>query len=313
MKNALVTGGAGFIGSTLARRLLADGWKVLIIDNLSTGSIENVPPSADFLQLDVSGDRFCESLPSGLFDAVFHLAAQSSGEISFDNPEYDCRTNCLSTLLLLEWCQKWKIERFIYTSSMSVYGNQENQPVDESFRPEPTSFYGVGKLASEKYLKIYSELGVHTTAFRLMNVYGPGQNLKNLRQGMVSIYMAYLLKGEEILVKGSPDRYRDLIYVDDVVEALLSALDKPATYGQVYNVGTGVKTTVKDLINAEILSFGHDPLTYPVRYAGNTPGDMFGIYADISALREATGWVPRVSLARGLELMVQWAKKVQAQ
>jgi len=310
MATALVTGGAGFIGSHLSRRLLKEGWKVHIIDNLSTGFRSNIPPEAKFTFLDLSRDDFVTLLPKDHFDAVFHLAAQSSGEISFDDPMYDLKTNCLSTLMLLDWCINHNTERFIYTSSMSIYGDQEIQPVKEDILLKPKSFYGVGKLASEGYVNIYSKMGLHTTSLRLFNVYGPGQNMENLRQGMVSIYMAYILKKEEILVKGSPDRYRDFIYIDDVVETYMRCLDNPKTFGKSYNVAYGRKTYVKELVEAELKAFNYDPQEYPVKYSGSTPGDTFGIYADISLLKEDLGWEPKVPLEEGLSRMVSWARGV---
>ncbi|MGE5418071.1 MAG: NAD-dependent epimerase/dehydratase family protein [Acidobacteriota bacterium] len=308
---ALVTGGAGFIGSHLARRLLKEGWRVDIIDNLRTGSRENVPEGASFYFLDLSRDDLTHELPDVRYDVVFHLAAQSSGEISFDDPVYDMKTNCLSTLLLLDWCKKNGIKRFIYTSSMSIYGDQDVQPVDENMLPRPNSFYGVGKLASESYMSIYSKLGVNTTALRLFNAYGPGQNLANLRQGMVSIYMAYILRNEEVIVKGSPDRYRDLVYVDDIVEALIGIVDNPKTFGQQYNVGTGCKTTVGELIEAQLGAFGYKPGQYPVKYVEGTPGDQFGVFANREKIKNDTGWSASITLNEGLQRMVEWAKNLR--
>jgi len=307
MRNALVTGGAGFIGSHLSRRLLEDGWKVDIVDNLSTGYKDNIPDGAEFYDVDISSEDFISQLPNTQYDVVFHLAAQSSGEISFDDSIYDFKTNSLSTLVLLDWCLKNNINRFIYTSSMSIYGDQDVQPVKINFCPNPKSFYGAGKLASESYVNLYSQMGINTTSLRLFNVYGPGQNMKNLRQGMVSIYMAYILKNQEILVKGSPDRYRDLVYIDDVVEAYIRCLDRSETYGKTYNVATGMKTTVKDLLNAELKAFGHDISKYPIKYTDPTPGDTFGIFADATTTKEDLCWEPRTTLDEGLEKMVKWA------
>lgn len=309
MKKALVTGGAGFIGSHVSRRLLKEGWKVYIVDNLSTGFKDNIPKGTEFSKLDLSRDDFVRNLPDDNLDAVFHLAAQSSGEISFDDPAYDLKTNCLSTVMLLKWCVKKNIKRFMYTSSMSIYGDQIVQPVKETAIPLPKSFYGVGKLASEKYLEIYAKMGIQPTSLRLFNVYGPGQNMKNLRQGMVSIYMAYLLKKEELPIKGSVDRYRDFIYVDDVVGAYMACLDNPLTFNKSYNVATGVRTTVKDLIDELLTAFKYDGSKYPIKHCGATPGDTFGIFADISALKRDTGWAPAVSLSDGLKRMRDWAQK----
>lgn len=311
MRRALVTGGAGFIGSHLTERLLNEGWSVHIVDNLSTGFKTNIPKDAEFTFLDLSKEDFVSNLPKNSFDAVFHLAAQSSGEISFDDPAYDLKINCLSTLLLLDWSFKNGIKRFIYTSSMSIYGEQEAQPVKEEVMPKPKSFYGIGKLASESYVNIYSTMGINTTSLRLFNVYGPRQNMENLRQGMVSIYMAYILKKEEVAVKGSPDRYRDFIYIDDVIDVCMVCLDNPATFGKTYNIASGEKTHVKVLLENELRAFGYDPLTYPVKYAAFTPGDIFGIYADISAIKEDTGWEPKTSLAEGLGKMVKWLISVR--
>jgi len=309
MRTAIVTGGAGFIGSHLVARLLSGGWKVTVLDNLSTGSRENIPAGADFILLDVSERSFISRLDGLSCDAVFHLAAQSSGEVSFDDPAYDLNTNCMSTLLLLDWCLKKKVRRFLYTSSMSVYGDQEAQPVAENAAPAPKSFYGAGKLASESYVNIYSRMGVDTTSLRLFNVYGPGQNMSNMRQGMVSIYMAYLLEKKELHVKGPPDRYRDIVYIDDVVDAYMLCIDRKETFGNTYNIGTGKKTTVGELVRLELDAFGYDQKTYPVNYSGSTPGDTLGIYADIGSFSRDTGWKPKVSLEEGVRTMVRWAKE----
>ena len=312
-KKALVTGGAGFIGSHLSHRLLASDWDVHIVDNLSTGFLKNVPEEATFCEVDLSEADCIERLPNERFDAVFHLAAQSSGEISFDDPAYDLKTNCLSTVLLCDWCLKNGTPRFLYTSSMSIYGDQEIQPVKESAIPKPKSFYGVGKLASEAYLQIYESMGLSTTSLRLFNVYGPGQNLENMRQGMVSIYLSYILRGQELVVKGSPDRHRDLVFIGDVIDAYLACLDNPQTHGKSYNVGTGYKTTVGQLVDAELAAFGHTRESYPVRFVEGTPGDTFGIQSDSTLMQIDTGWSPKVDLAKGLERMVAWAKDLVAQ
>ena len=304
MGRYLVTGAAGFIGSALAKELVEMGHEVYTIDNLSTGFTENIPKDAHLIEGNCQDKRIIEELNDVCFDAIFHLAGQSSGEISFDNPIYDLQTNTQSSLLLLEYALKTECKHVIYASTMSVYGEQPDEPIDETRPLVPKSFYAVGKIASEHYLRIYSEYGLHTTALRLFNVYGPGQNMANLRQGMVSIFLAQAIENKHIHVKGSPDRYRDFVYISDVVQAFLMAKEHNRAGYNCYNVGTGVRHTVGDLID-NILA--HLPFDVTVEYSGSTPGDQFGIYADVQKIRTEIGWRCRISLDDGLKRMTPWA------
>jgi UDP-glucose 4-epimerase len=192
----------------------------------------------------------------------------------------------------------------IYASTMSVYGVKPEHPVKEDETTFPQSFYGVGKLASEHYLRIYEQYGINSTAIRLFNVYGPGQNMANLRQGMVSIFMAQMLKDNKIHIKGSGDRFRDLIYIDDVIDAFLATLDNPDSVGKALNIGTGVKTTVNELLDVMIQLHGSEVKCH---FEGATAGDIHGIYADISLARECLGFSPKYSLNEGLKKMYEWA------
>src|SRR6185437_4625462 len=216
--------------------------------------------------------------------------------------------NTLSTLLLLQWCQKHGVPRLIYASSMSVYGEVPDAPVAEDHVACPLAFYGVSKLASEGYLRIYDRRGVRTTALRMFNVYGPGQNMANLKQGMVSIYLAYLLRGGPIMVKGDPRRFRDFIYIADVVAAWLAVLDCPASFGRIYNLAAGLRTEVGVLLQKLVHAAGCDPSEMPIEFVGGTPGVQFGIYASMERLRQDAGWQPRVGLEDGLRRMVDWAR-----
>lgn len=304
MASYLVTGGAGFIGAAVAHRLLAAGHEVVIIDNLSTGFRCNVPAGATFVEGDCQDTALYERLPQRSYAAIFHIAGQSSGEISFDDPVYDLQTNTQSTLLLLQFAKRVGCRRLVYASTMSVYGDQPDTPVAEDAPTIPKSFYGVGKLASEHYLRIYRQYGIESAALRLFNVYGPGQNMDNLRQGMVSIYLAQALKNRHIHVKGSADRFRDFVYIDDVVGAFLRFETQALGEHQIFNIGTGVRTTVRDLVERIQLSL---PFAVDVRYEGNTPGDMFGIRADSSRAHRDAGWAAQVDLAAGLQRMIDWA------
>lgn len=301
MSRYLVTGAAGFIGSTVANRLVAQGHEVIAIDNISTGHVENVPDGVFLVKGDCADASVYDMIPQVKYDAIFHIAGQSSGEISFDDPIYDIKTNTESTLLLLKFALKNGCKRFIYAGTMSVYGVQPDRPIMENDLCTPESFYGVGKMASEHYIRIYQEYGIDSTILRLFNVYGPGQNLENLRQGMVSIFLAQALKDNKICVKGSADRFRDFIYIDDVAEAFVRCLVKHESYNKVINVGTGVKTTVRQLVEQLISNFDSK---INVIYEGQTAGDIHGICPDISKMDSFLGVWEKTDLNVGVNKFV---------
>jgi UDP-glucose 4-epimerase len=302
---ALVTGGAGFIGSHLTERLLREGWAVLVVDNLSSGYFENIPPGAEFLWLDLTNEDAIDVLPKEGVDAVFHLASHVGQELSFQRPVHDFKANALSTLLLLKWCVQYRVKQFVFASSVNVYGNAKEMPIRESAPIDPPSPYAVGKIASEYLCKIYQGFGVNTTILRLFNVYGPRQDMRNLLQGMASIYMAYVARKEPIFIRGSKDRFRDFSYVEDVADAFYRCLKEDAC-GQTYNIASGHKTYVWQLIEMIIRAFGHDPSTYPLQYGEPTTNDQFGFYGDSSLIREQLGWAPAVGLEEGIKKMAQW-------
>ena len=303
MKNYLVTGAAGFIGSHVARKLIKKGNKVWTIDDLSTGSISNLPDKINFIK------GRCESKSTLLkiekidFEAILHIAGQSSGEISFTNPMNDLNRNTSSVLNLLSFSKKNNCKRFIYASSMSVYGKNNKNPINESAQCSPLSFYGVSKFASEKYLDIYCSLGMNCTSLRLFNVYGPNQNLKNLKQGMISIYLSQLKKRNKVYVKGSLNRFRDFIYIDDVVKIFINTIKNKKTFNKKINVGTGSKLTVRNLIKKIKKIRKND---FEIVEIKSTPGDQDGIFADNKMLKSLTGINKFIDIEKGLEKMINW-------
>ena len=303
----LLTGGAGFVGSALARALLARGASVIVVDNLSTGRRENIPAGAEFLQLDLASPDFARQLPSERFDAVCHLAAQSSGEVSGEDPLYDVQANAISTLLLSRWCAGNGTPRLLYASSMAIYGNPVQLPVEETHPCVPMSFYGISKWTSENYLRLAARDGLSSTSLRMFSVYGPGQNMQNLKQGMASIFMAYMAQGKEVPVTGSLERFRDFVYIDDVIDAWLRALALPSTPSASYNVGRGQPVTVRALLD-ELLRALQLPAQYPVRERPGMPSDQFGLYANIQRIEKDLGWKPRTDLSTGLKLMAEWIR-----
>ena len=188
---------------------------------------------------------------------------------------------------------------------MSVYGLNDKENVKETLKCDPKSFYAVSKLASENYMKIYSSLGIQTTALRLFNTFGPGQNLSNMKQGMLSIYLAQFLNDQEVLVKGSGDRYRDFIYIDDVIECFIKSLSLGKNGSNVINVGTGKRTLVKELLNMiEIkLETGKN-----ISFKQGTPGDLFGITADTELMDNLFGKSTKISVEDGLDRMINFYK-----
>jgi UDP-glucose 4-epimerase len=306
MSRALVTGGAGFIGSHLASSLLADGWEVDVVDDLSTGSAANVPDGAELIELDLAGSGVGERLPDREYDAICHLAGQASGEKSFDDPAADLAANAGSTVALAAWALERGIPTLVHASSMGVYGDPASLPVAETAPARPKSWYGASKRAAERSLDVATDQGLRTVSMRMFSIYGPGQDLADLRQGMVSIFLSMALRGDPIVVRGSLDRVRDFVYIDDCVAAWRAALERPEASGPV-NVGTGVGTTVGELVDGLLAALGKQG-GHPVEAdAGSTPGDQFATVADPERAREILGWTPRWALRDGLEAMVAWA------
>ena len=304
-KKYLITGAGGFIGSALAREFIDENHQVWTIDNLSTGFIDNIPSKVEFIEGNCQDDSSLNKLKKVKFDAIFHFAGQSSGEISFDDPIYDLRTNTESTIKLIDYSLKTGCKRFIYASSMSVYGDVPDYPIKESHERKPLSFYGVGKLASEHYLRIYQNKGLKPTSLRIFNVYGPGQNLSNLRQGMVSIFLAQMINNNKIVVKGSPDRFRDFINIKDVVNIVKLILSNNKSINKTYNIGTGIKTTVKKLISTLTAIYAKK---VDIIFSGSTPGDQLGIVADTKLLNSDINYNGLIELDKGLKEMVEWAR-----
>ena len=299
----LITGIAGFIGSKIAHKSIELGYQVIGVDDLSNGKLENIPTKVEFINLDLAlSDNLCK-LPREC-DVILHLAGQSSGEISFDNPVADLQKNTQSTLNLIKYGIDVGAQKIVYASSMSVYGTTVDAPISESTRCSPLSCYGAGKMAAEHYLEVYKDK-LPYIAFRMFNVYGPGQDMANLRQGMVSIYLAHIIKSNHVQVKGKFDRFRDFIYIDDVVDIWLQSISNHKANNQCYNLGTGVRTTVLQLL--ESFKTVYPTVTWEENQG--TPGDQFGIYADTKKLSDTFNVAKFKSLKDGLELFSQWVDR----
>ena len=247
----LITGVNGFVGKNIARELVGSGHEIYGIDNLFNSHKDQLNKKINFLQFDISNKLWRDRLDGIMFDAVIHLAAQSSGEVSFEDPLYDLDSYVKGTMQVCIFCKENNIKKIIFASSMSVYGEKGGK-VSENEQTMPLSLYGAGKKASEDYLRIFSKLyGIKVIALRLFNIYGNGQNLTNMKQGMASIYLAQAIgNNKSIVVKGALDRFRDLIHINDVVKVIFNFLfKKNEKHFEVFNIGSGRKTYVSELIN----------------------------------------------------------------
>ena len=301
----LITGVAGFIGSKVAKRFRDEGYKVYGIDDLSTGNIKNIPKNINFINSNLIDPLSLSKIPPSC-EIILHLAGQSSGEISFHNPIEDLKKNTITTLNLINFGIKNKVKKILYASSMSVYGdfNCNNYGVKEENSLIPKSCYGIGKLSSERYLKIYQEQ-LPFVALRMFNVYGPGQDMENMRQGMVSIFLSQAIKNKKISIKGSLSRFRDFIYIDDVVESWFRASFCEDALNQAINIGRGEKTTVHELI--EIIK--SITKVDEINIQEGTPCDQLGIYSDATKLNQILNMKPKVDLINGLKYFYDWATK----
>lgn len=310
----LVTGGAGFIGSHITDRLVLLGYKVTVFDNLSTGEKRFLNPKAKFVKGDVSDRSDVAKLFKQKFNTVLHIAGCASSIKSFSEPRVDIETNFLGTANIVEKCLQNKITRFLYASSMTVYGKVDEIPVQEDFSYKPISYYGISKYASERFVHATSEridldFPFHATSFRMFNVYGPRQSLTNPYQGVMAIFIGNVLRKEEIKIFGNGKQSRDFIYIDDVVDVWTKSIENKETFGKVFNLGFGIDISVNKLTRTIINTLNYDSKKYPIIYEKARPGDQKHMRANISSLKKALNWKPKIDLEKGLELTIKWAQK----
>ncbi|NBO72039.1 NAD-dependent epimerase/dehydratase family protein [bacterium] len=298
----LVTGGAGFVGTNLCSALINQGHEVIAIDDLSNSHRAPNLKGLKFFKSDIADDYWMRDLAQFQIDVVFHLAAQSSNATSFRNPIDDLRRNLLATQSIISFCQQKNVRRLIFTSSMSVYGDPSQLPTPVTEETRPATYYAIHKDASEKYIKLQGDL--NWTIFRLYTTYGFGQNLENLEQGLVKILLGFILRDEKIIVHGSLDRERDIIHVDDVVNALILSLENRQSYGKIYNLGTGTRMTIRQILNELIRLTGKNS-SYPIQVCGGDKGDPFKTHADISEAVADLAWVPQITPKEGLKRTVE--------
>lgn len=307
--HVLVTGGAGFIGSHIADRLLAQGAAVRILDNLSTGHVQNVPRAAEFIEGDIRDEILVARCMRDV-DLVFHEAAQINPARAVEDPLLDFDINARGTLVLLLAARAAGVARFIMAST-NVYGNVGVNRMSESISTlaEPGSLlspYAAAKVCAEAYLKVASdELGLPTVRLRYFNVYGPRQRVKS-ESGVVALLTVNALAGRPLRVYGSGQQTRDFVYVDDVVEANILAARCDQAVGGVFNVGTGRATAINEL--AELIR-GFTNFRSPVVHAGTRAADFNRARADLRLTRAVLGFEPKVELRDGLRRFIDWCRE----
>ena len=294
----VVTGAAGFIGNTLAHHLAREGHQLCLIDDFSSGKRHTVNNRLPITYCDIRSPSDLDQVLPGDIDIVYHCAAQSSGEISFDDPWDDLTRHVHATFHLLAAAKQRLADRFVYTSSMAVYGEPQKIPIKESDATNPQSFYGAGKLAAESYVRLFQNLGLSTTIVRPFSIYGASQDLENLRQGMVSIFMSQLLYSGRISVKGSLERFRDFVHIEDAITAIRLLGEEATADGKTVNLCTETPTRVFDILAAIITAAGAS--WDDTEILRPTPGDQFGIVGSNELLLELTGWTPRWSVSAGI-------------
>jgi UDP-glucose 4-epimerase len=301
----LVTGGAGFIGSHVADAFIEQGHEVVIVDNLSMGRMENVNPQAKFVNMNIQDPQIAELFENEGFDVVNHHAAQMDVRLSVADPIFDAQNNIFGTINLLQAAQKNGVKKIIFISSGgAIYGEQDYFPADEEHPTRPLSPYGITKLTGEKYVQFYQHVyNLNFVILRYANVYGPRQNPKG-EAGVVAIFSSRMLTGGQPVINGNGLQTRDYVFVRDVVNANLKALDyEESNY---FNIGTGLETTVNELFHE--LNHLTNANAKEVHRAAQ-PGEQMRSVLNIEKAKKILNWTPQISLNEGLAKTVEYFKQ----
>jgi UDP-glucose 4-epimerase len=297
-----VTGGAGFIGSNIVDAYIAAGHEVVVFDNFSTGKPQHLNPKARLYTVDINHNSVHEIFARERFDVLNHHAAQISVRASVENPMDDAATNIIGSINLYEAARKSGVKKIIFASSGgAVYGEQRAFPATEHHSKRPCSPYGVSKLANEKYITCYHAMyGIEYVILRYTNVYGPRQNPHG-EAGVVAIFIEKMLRGEQPIINGSGTQTRDYVYIDDVVQANLDALQSE-TKG-VFNVCTATEHSVNTLFH---LIKGYTQSSCRELHAPPKLGEQMRSVCSYERIKSVTGWTPKVSLENGLLKTITW-------
>lgn len=309
-KRVLLTGGAGFVGSNVARRLVALGAKLTILDDFFTGRIENLRGIDEGKYQLIKGNVTNRDLVSQMIsqaEIVFHLAARNI-IASTRNPYEDFQTNIGGTLNVLLAAREHRPERIVYTSSVSVYGNPRYLPINEDDRINLLTPYAVSKHGGEGYCQaFYESYGTPVVVVRYSNIYGIGQDPQNPYCGVVSKFMERALVGQAPEIHGDGQQTRDFTYVEDAVEATLLAAESPKAEGEAFNVGTGIETSVRTLAQIILKLYGMEHLQ-PIHIDRRDIDNIRRRVVNVEKIRRVLRWMPHITLEDGLRLTYEWFK-----
>lgn len=310
---ALITGGAGFIGSHIAERLVSERHSVRVYDNLSSGRRENLAgfgKDVELVKADVRDLAALEASAAGC-DVIFHQAAVVSVPYSVEHPQETHDVNIQGTLNVLLAARKCGVRRVVFACSAAIYGEEPTLPKRETMAAEPVSPYGVEKITGEYYLQVWSKLyAIETVSLRYFNVFGPRQDPSSPYSGVISIFVDKALRGEQPQIFGDGSQCRDFVYVANVVDANYLAATRPAISGRAYNVACGERTTLNDLLRIIGRAVGTD---ITPKYREPRAGDIKESLADITRAREELGYAPKIGVEEGLNRLIEHIKKTRAQ
>lgn len=311
MRTSLVTGGAGFIGTNLTRTLLAQGHRVRILDNFSTGKRENLGPFQDHIEL-IEGDlRSYHIVHEAARDieVIFHQGALPSVPRSINDPITTNQVNVEGTLNILNAARDTDVRRVVYASSSSIYGENPELPKQEDMTPRPISPYAVAKLAGEKYCQVFTRTyGLETVALRYFNVFGLGQDPRSQYAAVVPLFITAFLDGDRITVYGDGEQSRDFTFIENVVQANILAAQAPDAAGEVFNVACGTQMSLNQMLDHLRTIMETDT---EVHYVPSRPGDVKHSLADIEKARRILGYHPAVPVELGLRRSVEWYRAIR--
>ncbi|TLS37471.1 NAD-dependent epimerase/dehydratase family protein [Pseudalkalibacillus caeni] len=296
----LVTGGAGFIGSHVVDTLKGKGYRVVVLDNLSTGRKQNISTEVPFYNTDIKQPSLESIFKAEKPDIVIHQAAQVSVKKSVENPMLDCEENVLATINILKCCRRYHVRKVIFASSAAVYGIPQSLPIEENHALRPISFYGLSKRTSEEYIQLFHRhYGLNYSILRYSNVYGERQNLHG-EAGVVTLFLNNIASQKGLTIYGDGTQTRDFINVKDVAQANVLAVDNGDN--QIFNISSNISTTINDLKNELMKHRGEET---PILYKEPRPGDIeHSCLSNKKAIAQLS-WFPQYTLSRGLEELVK--------